>query len=304
MATSAAPTFKDVPVSFTGTTSSGNASVHYVSAGDPSLPTIVLLHGFPSSSYQYWEFMPLLADSYHVVAPDLPGFGLTTVAEDFDYTFDNLAAVISAWLYQIDITSFAVYIFDYGAPVGLRIAMQQAKNGGVKAIITQNGNAYKEGFGEAFWQPIFSLWKNSNSKSDRDAITRNVLTLATTKFQYTQGTPERDFALLNPSSWHFDYLQNIAGELNAKHQLDLFFDYRKNVDLYPTFQKYFRDSQVPILAVWGRGDPAFIPAGAEAFRKDCPSVVIEFVDAGHFALETKRWEIAKITREWLKRINY
>lgn len=304
MATSIKPTYRDVRVSFTGSTSSGDANVHYVSAGDPSLPTIVLLHGFPSSSYQYREFMPLLADSYHVVAPDLPGFGLTTVSEDFQYTFDNLAAVISAWLAQVDITSFAVYIFDYGAPVGLRIASQQATKGSVKAIITQNGNAYEEGFGQDFWRPIFSLWKSSNSTSVREVTAENVLTLATTKFQYTEGTPEKDLPLLNPSSWHFDFLQNIAGKKNIDHQLDLFFDYRKNVEQYPTFHRYFRDSQVPILAVWGRGDPAFIPSGAEAFRKDSPNVVVKFVDAGHFALETKRWEVAKVIREWLQGIGY
>lgn len=304
MATRAIPTFKDILVPFTGTTSSGNASVHYASAGDPSLPAIVLLHGFPSSSYQYREFMLLLADSYHVVAPDLPGFGLTTVSEDFEYTFDNLAAVISAWLSQVGISSFAIYIFDYGAPVGLRIATQHAREGNVKAIITQNGNAYKEGFGSDFWKPIFSLWESSNSPSDREYLTKNVLTLATTKFQYTEGTPKEDLPLLNPLSWHYDYLQNIAGEKNVAHQLDLFFDYRKNVERYPTFQKYFRESQVPILAIWGKGDPAFIPPGAEAFRKDSPNAVVKFVDAGHFALETKRWDIAKTALEWLQHIGY
>lgn len=297
-------TYRDIAVSFTGTTSSGKANVHYVSTGDTRLPTILLLHGFPSSSYQYREFMPLLADSYHLLAPDLPGFGLTTVPEDFEYTFDNLAAVISAWLSEIGVRSFAIYVFDYGAPVGFRIAARQSDQAKVKAIISQNGNAYEEGFGKDFWKPIFSLWNSLNSAQDRKLIAQNVLTLATTKYQYTEGTPTSDHNLLDPQSWHFDYLQNIAGDTNAKHQLDLFFDYRKNVEQYPDFQKYFRDSQVPILAVWGKGDPAFIPPGAEAFRKDSASAVVKFVDAGHFALETKRREIAAIVKEWLVSIDY
>lgn len=301
-APSNAPTFHDALVRFAGPTSSGDASVHFVSAGKPGSPAIILLHGYPSSSYQFRDFIPLLSDAYHVIAPDLPGFGLTTVPPDFDYTFENLAAVISAWISTLNLDRYALYIFDYGAPVGLQIAM--ANPGKVAAIVSQNGNAYEEGFGPDFWAPIFKLWDEGNPAAVRQLIQDNALTLAATKFQYVSGTPDQDLALLNPASWHFDYLQNIAGAASSKRQLDLFYDYRNNVKKYPAFQQYFRESKVPILAVWGKGDPCFIPAGAEAFRRDSPSAVVESVDAGHFALETKRWEIASIMRQWLTSIRY
>lgn len=297
------PAYHDMPVNFTGPTSSGNASVHYIEAGSPSFPTILLLHGFPSSSYQYRDLIPLMSDSYHVLAPDLPAYGLTRVPEDFEYTFDNLAAVISAWILALDLSPFAMYVFDYGAPVGLRFALQHPDK--IKAIVSQNGNAYDEGFGQPFWQPIFNLWNSSNAQADRDILRDNVLTLATTEYQYTEGFPKADLALRNPESWNFDYLQNVAGEKNTQHQIDLFYDYRTNPGTYyPKFQEYFRNSKVPILAVWGKGDPAFIPPGAEAFKKDSPDAVVRFVDAGHFALETKRWEIARIMKEWLSSIGF
>ncbi|KAF2173790.1 hypothetical protein M409DRAFT_62047 [Zasmidium cellare ATCC 36951] len=297
------PTYHDTPVNFSGPTSSGNATVHYVEAGSPSFPTVLLLHGFASSSYQYREFIPLLSDSYHVLAPDIPGFGLTTVPDNFNYTFDNLAAVITAWILALNLSPFALYIFDYGAPVGLRFAIQHPDK--IKAIISQNGNAYNEGFGQPFWQPVFNLWNSSNAEAEREVIRNSVLTLETTKYQYTEGVPEADYPLLNPSAWTFDYLQNIAGENNTEHQVDLFYDYRTNPGTYyPKFHEYFRNSKVPILAVWGKGDPAFIPPGAEAFKQDSPDAVVRFVDSGHFALETKRWEIARIMRGWLTSIGY
>ncbi|KAF2154534.1 soluble epoxide hydrolase [Myriangium duriaei CBS 260.36] len=295
-----APRYGDTTVNFKGPQSSGQASVHYIEAGSTSSPILLLLHGFPSSSYQYRDTIGLLADSYHVLAPDLPGFGLTTVPEDFEYTFDNLYAVISAWIAILALKNLAIYIFDYGAPVGLRYATANPQN--VKAIITQNGNAYKEGFGQDFWATIFKLWETANSAEVRKALQDNVLTLGTTKFQYTHGVPEHDLPLVNPEAWHFDYLQNLAGEKNASHQLDLFYDYRTNVDKYPAFQKYLRDSKVPVLAVWGKGDPAFIPPGAEAYKKDSPNAEVHLLDAGHFALETKRWEIVKLIKQFLGKI--
>lgn len=240
------PTYYDTNVTFTGPTSSGNATVHWVTAGAPNLPTILLLHGFPTSSYQHREFIPLLSDSYHMIAPDLPGFGLTTVDDDFNYSFDNLAAVITAWLQTLALTSFALYIFDYGAPVGLRIAT--AHPDWVKALISQNGNAYNEGFGQEFWAPVFNLCNSSNAEADRQVLRENLLTLAGTEYQYTAGFPESDLHLRNPSSWHFDYLQNIAGPKQTEIQVDLFYDYRTNVEAYPGFHQYFRDSEVPILA--------------------------------------------------------
>lgn len=295
------PTHHDVNVSFTGSTSSGNASVHYIEAGHSTLPTLILYHGFPSSSYQYRDFIPILASDYHVLAPDFPGFGLTTVASDFNYTFDNLAAVTSAWLDEMEVENYGMYIFDYGAPIGMRVALEHPEK--VKAIVSQNGNAYVEGFGRPFWQPVFDLWNSSNSAAARDVLIKNVLTLETTEYQYTAGFPEKDLVLRNPESWHFDYLQNVAGSDNQKHQLDLFYDYRTNVEQYPKWQQYFRSSGVPILAVWGKNDPAFIYSGAKKFE-ELPNAMVRFVDAGHFALETKRWEIARIMKGWLSGIGY
>ena len=263
----------------------------------------LLLHGFPSSSTQFRNLIPLLSQRYHILAPDLPGFGLTTVPEDFAYTFDNLAAVTSAWIAALALPSFALYIFDYGAPVGLRIALQRPDK--VKAIISQNGNAYDEGFGKDFWAPIFALWESSNAEPNREMLQDNILTLPTTKFQYVAGVPTADLPWIDPAlTYHHDYLSNLTGEANAKHQLDLFYDYRNNVKQYPQFQEYFRKSQVPILAVWGKGDPAFVPAGADAFKKDSPGATIRFVDAGHFALETKAGEIAGLMLSWLSKIEF
>ncbi|GAM91153.1 hypothetical protein ANO11243_092000 [Dothideomycetidae sp. 11243] len=301
--TSQLPQYHDTAVNFEAHGGkSGKATVHYVTAGSSSSPTLLLLHGFPSSSTQFRHIIPMLSDSYHVLAPDLPGFGLTEVPDDFEYTFDNLAAVIKAWIAELKLKNMAIYIFDYGAPTGLRIAKENPDN--VKAIISQNGNAYKEGFGQDFWAGIFKLWETQDSSDARKVLEDNVLTLGTTKFQYTQGVPESDLSLLDPQAWHSDYNQNLVGAKNAKRQLDLFYDYRKNVDLYPGFQQYFRDSKVPILAVWGKGDPAFIPPGAEGFKKDSPNAQVHFVDAGHFALETKREEIVEKIREFLKGVKF
>lgn len=274
-----------------------STSVHYFTAGSPSHPTLVLLHGFPSSSTQYHDFASLLAHKYHIIAPDLPGFGLTTVSSDFKYTFDNLASVICDFLLKLDVKRYAVYVFDYGAPVAWRLALQNPSS--ITAIISQNGNAYDEGFGHPFWDPIMDLWHTRDSTASREWLRENYLTLSAIKTQYTTGVPEADMPLINPSQWALDYLQNLAGKTNQEHQLDLFYDYRTNLELYPKVHEYFRTSQVPLLAIWGKGDPAFVPSGAEAYKRDLPNAVVKFVDSGHFALETRRVEIAQAVLEVL-----
>ncbi len=280
----------------------GTVKVHYIEAGSPDLPTLVLLHGFPSSTTQFRDFIPLLSSKYHVVAPDLPGFGLTEVSKDFVFTFDSLTAVVGAWLKALEISSYVPYVFDYGAPIVWRLAQQEPSS--IKAIISQNGNAYDEGFGQDFWQAIFNLWSTENSSDARKVLIDNVLTLGTTKFQYVAGVPEKDLDLINPAQWTTDYLMNIAGDVNQQHQLDLFFDYRKNKEMYPQVHEYFRKHKPAMLAVWGKNDPAFIYPGAEAFKQDLPDAEVVLLDAGHFALETKRWEIAEEVLKFLKKIGY
>ena len=287
------PTYHDITVN-------NSVNVHYFEAGSKSIPTLLLLHGFPSSSTQYRDLAPLLSHKYHIIAPDLPGFGLTTVPSDFTYTFDNLAAVIQSFLATLQITSYAVYVFDYGAPTAWRLAL--ANPSAITAIISQNGNAYTEGLSEDFWAPIKKLWNYSSpspsnpTSLDTEAHTwlrSNYLTLAATRMQYTAGFPSSDLPLINPSDWTLDYLQNEAGRSNQDIQLSLFADYGRNLDSYPALHAYFREHQPPVLAIWGKNDPIFIPPGAEAFKRDLPNAVVKFVDAGHFALQTKRWEIAE-----------
>jgi pimeloyl-ACP methyl ester carboxylesterase len=293
-----APSFHDVSV----TISLGEATVHYMEAGDTSKPILLLLMGFPSSSTQYRDFAPLLADKYHVLAPDFPGFGLTKVPADFRYTFDNLAMVISAWLKKMNVATYAMYIFDYGSPVGFRLALEQPS--AVKAIVTQNGNAYDEGFGQDFWAPIFNLWSTENSPQAREALRSTILTEETTLFQYYMGVPDDDKSLVDPEQPIRDYLQNVAGRENQEHQLDLFYDYRNNKAAYPEWHTYLETSQVPVLAVWGKGDPAFVPEGAEAYKRHAKNLEIHLLDAGHFALETKRWEIAALCKEFLEKVAF
>lgn len=293
------PSYRDLEVTFTipQIPTSSKATVHYVEAGSPNLPKILLLHGFPSSSFQYRDFIPMLSDNFHVVAPDYPGFGLTKVADDFVYTFENLTIVTAAWLQALGIKEAAIYIQDFGAPVGLRLAITGALK--PTAIISQNGCAHKEGLGPQAWAPLFKWWETPSEEIGKK-IEQNMLTLEGTRNNILKGTPDKDLHLIDPQAWQLPYLQNIAGPANAKKMIDLLFDYRTNVELYPAFQKYFRDSRVPILAVWGEGDPSFIPAGAEAFRNDSPTAVVHLLPAGHFALETVRWDIARIMRDFLK----
>jgi pimeloyl-ACP methyl ester carboxylesterase len=268
-------------------------NVFYRESGPASAPTVLLLHGFPTSSHQYRNLIPLLAEKYHVLAPDLPGFGFTTVPQGYVYTFDNIATTISSWLKTIPNSpeKYSIYIFDYGAPTGLRLALQNPS--AISAIISQNGNAYVEGLGDA-WAPIQKYW-TSNSSADRDAI-RPLLTAGTTKWQYENGTP--DLSTIAPETYTLDQaLLDRPG--NNDIQLDLFYDYQNNVKLYPKFQEYFRNSQVPLLAAWGKNDPFFIPPGAEAFKKDLPKAEVHLLDAGHFAVESDTKKIAELMLTFL-----
>lgn len=284
------PTYHNLAVS-------DGSNVAYTEAGSPSLPLLLLLHGFPSSSNQYRNLIPLLSTTHHIIAPDLPGFGLTTSPASYDFTFANLTQTISLFLAALHITRYAVYIFDYGAPVALRLALESPRS--ITAVVSQNGNAYVEGFGHPFWDPIMALWDN-NTETNRKALADAYLNLDGTKLQYVTGVPDDDLPLIDPAAYTLDYLQNIQSSEKQRIQLDLLYDYRTNVELYPAIHKYFRDTQVPLLAIWGKGDPAFIPPGAIAFKKDLKDAKIGFVDAGHFALDTKVVEIAAAVQEFLK----
>lgn len=271
----------------------GDVSIFYREAGDSARPTILLLHGFPTSSHQFRHLIPLLADRYHVVAPDLPGFGFTTAPEGFDYTFASLAKAMEAFTDAIGIDRYAIYIFDYGAPVGLRLAL--ARPDAITAIISQNGNAYAEGLSDG-WARTRAFWADP-SPVNREGM-RGMFTLETTRWQYTHGAP--DETQVEPEGYWLDYaLMSRPG--NANIQLDLIADYRSNVELYPRFHQYFRERQPPLLAVWGAKDPFFLPAGAEAFRRDLPKAEVQFLDTGHFALETHGAEIAASIRDFLDR---
>ena len=268
----------------------------YRSAGSPSSPVILLLHGFPSSSHQYRNLIPLLAMHYFVIAPDLPGFGFTVVPEarNYKYTFSSLATTVGAFLDVLEIRKFAVYIFDYGAPTGLRLALERPE--AVTAIITQNGNAYVEGLG-AFWDPFRAYW-SSGSSQDRQALNDSLLTFAATKWQYENGSPHP--ASVPPETYNLDYaLMERPG--NKDIQLDFFKDYGTNVPLYPKFQEYFRESNVPVLAVWGKNDLIFIPAGAEAFKKDVKNLELHLLDAPHFAIETIEGQFSELILAFLKK---
>lgn len=269
--------------------------IFYREAGDRSRPTILLLHGFPTASHMFRDLIPQLAADYHVIAPDLPGFGQSAMpARDaFAYTFDNLATVIDRFTEIVGLARFAVYVFDYGAPVGLRIAARHPER--ITAIITQNGNAYLEGVSEAF-NPVQAYWADP-SDTNRAAL-RGFLAPETTLFQYTHGVS--DAALVSPDGRTLDDAY-LARPGNDEIQLDLLLDYASNVAAYGDFQAYFRTQRPPLLAVWGRNDPFFVPAGAEAFRRDLPRADIRFFDTGHFALETHAVEIGAAIREFLGR---
>jgi pimeloyl-ACP methyl ester carboxylesterase len=266
--------------------------VFYRESGDRRNPTLLLLHGFPTSSFMFRELMPLLADRYHVIAPDLPGFGFSAAPDRsrFKYTFENLAKVIEGFVDAVGLGQFAIYLFDYGAPVGLRLAL--ARPDRITALVSQNGNAYEEGLGSA-WDPIRRYWVEPTDKN-RSAL-RDFLRPQSIRQQYLYGATA---ARVAPESYTLDAALLDSDE-KKEIQLDLLLDYASNVALYPKFQEFFRTKRLPFLAIWGEDDPFFIPAGAEAYRRDIPDAEIRFLDTGHFALETHAQEIATALRTFL-----
>ena len=272
----------------------GDVEVFYREAGPADAPVILLLHGFPTSGHMFRNLIPELAGRYRVIAPDLPGFGQTKAPPrgQFDYSFDNIASVIEGFVDAIGLTRYALYIFDYGAPTGLRLAMAHPER--VSAIITQNGNAYVEGLSKE-WGPWQTYWREPTLQH-REA-TRGSLSDDAIRFQYHHGAPEE---LVAPDGWELDtfYMHRPDAQ---EIQLDLILSYRSNVAIYPDFQAYFRKYHPPVLAVWGKNDPFFIPAGAEAYRRDNPDAEIHLLDTGHFALETHHQEIAALMRDFLSR---
>lgn len=273
-----------------------DVKVFYREAGNPSAPTIVLLHGFPTSSTMYRNLIPMLADRYHVIAPDMPGFGFTESPDraQYAYTFDHLAQTIDHFTETLHLDKYALQVFDYGAPVGWRLATAHPER--ITAIITQNGNAYEEGLSEEGWNPIRKYWKEP-SEENRNAL-RQFLMLDAVKWQYTHGVKDPD--QVAPETYTLDAaLMSRPG--NDEIQLDLFGNYASNVARYPEFQAYFRKYHPPILAVWGKNDPFFLPAGAEAFKRDDPKAEVRFYDTGHFALETNLKEIGPAIHEFLDR---
>jgi len=268
--------------------------IFYREAGAKDAPTLLLLHGFPTSSHMFRNLIPPLADRYHVIAPDLPGFGFSKSPgrEDFRYTFENLSHVIDRFTEEIGLDGYAIYIFDYGAPVGLRLALAHPER--ITAIISQNGNAYEEGLSQG-WNPIQKYWKDP-TPANRAAL-KDFLTPEATKSQYLHGVA--DATLVAPEAYELDSAL-LARPGNEEIQLDLFLDYASNVALYPKFQAYFRTHRPPLLAVWGRNDPFFLPQGAEAFRRDNPDAEVHLVDTGHFALETHASEIARAILTFLR----
>ncbi len=270
-------------------------NVFYREAGNPEAPKLLLLHGFPTSSHMFRDLIPRLADFFHVIAPDLPGFGRTAMParDQFSYTFNKVARVIERFTERVGFDRFSVYVFDYGAPTGFRIAMWHPER--ITAIISQNGNAYEEGLSDG-WNPIRLYWQEA-SPTNREAL-RAFLTPQATLWQYTHGVP--DATAVSPDGYSLDefYLARPGAD---EIQLDLFRDYASNVRLYPAFQDYFRKHRPRFLAVWGKNDPFFLPAGALAFKHDIPEADVRFFDTGHFALETHAEPIAAAIREFLSK---
>src|SRR5271163_616076 len=273
----------------------GGLKISYREAGRADAPTLLLLHGFPTAGHMFRDLIPLLANRFHLVAPDLPGFGQSDMPprNAFNYTFENLAETIDHFTDVIGLKRFAISIFDYGAPVGLRIALKHPDR--ITAIVSQNGNAYEEGLSDG-WTPIRAYWEDP-SQTKRDAL-RAFLAPETTVWQYTHGVP--DATAVSPDGYSLDnfYLARPGAD---EVQLDLLGDYKSNVALYPAFQEYFRTRKPRLLAPWGKNDPFFLPAGAEAFKRDIPGAVVRFFDTGHFALETHVSEIAIAIREVIVR---
>ncbi len=267
--------------------------IAYREAGNPENPTIVLLHGFPSSSHQYRKVLNQLSDTYHLIAPDYPGFGNSDFpdSKDYEYTFDNLSVTIDAFLEKKEVSSYALMIQDFGAPVGFRIATAHPER--VTAIINQNGNAYEEGLGEA-WADVRALWKDRNKQTEEALLP--VFSLEGLKWQYTHGV--RNVENINPDTWHLDYLRLSRPNAHAVN-LDLFYDYQNNIKLYPKWQKYLRDNQPPLLVVWGKNDAFFPESGAAAFKKDVKNIDYNIYDTGHFALEEDGDKIIEKIRSFM-----
>ncbi|MEB2277538.1 alpha/beta hydrolase [Bacillus sp. ILBB4] len=271
-------------------------NIFYRKAGDPDKPIILLLHGFPSASHMFRDLIPVLEKDYYVIAPDYPGFGNTTSPDrkEFDYTFDHITEVIEAFVNKLELDKYALYVFDYGAPIGFRLAMHNPER--VTAIISQNGNIYREGLG-AKWAAREEYWENPTLEKRQSY--RTAFAAETIKHQYIDGTQENT---VSPDGYTLD-IASMKRPGNDEKQLDLIFDYQTNVKMYPEFQQYLCKYQPPLLAVWGKNDVSFIPEGAEAFKKDLPDAEIHLVDSGHFALETHANEIGELMVDFLKR-NY
>jgi pimeloyl-ACP methyl ester carboxylesterase len=270
-------------------------NIFYREAGDKNKPTILLLHGFPTSSHMYRDLIPKLANDYHVIAPDYPGFGNSDAPDrtEFDYTFDNFAHHVDGLLTQLKVKDFSMYVFDYGAPVGFRLYQDNPER--VTSIIAQNGNAYNAGIAE-FWDPIKAYWK-SGAEADREAI-RWLTSITATKWQYENGVPAERKANVSPDAWqHTQSMLDRKG--NADIQLDIFYDYQTNIPLYPKWQKTLRQQQTPMLVVWGKNDEIFVAPGGEAYKRDLPKAEVHMLDAGHFALETHAEEIGSLVNNFL-----
>ena len=271
-------------------------TIAYREAGNVENPTIVLLHGYPSSSHQYRKVLDQLSDSYHLIAPDYPGFGLSDFPDptSYQYTFDNIAHTIDSFLDNRGIESYAIMMQDYGAPIGFRLATAHPER--ITAIITQNGNAYLEGIG-AVWKGIKAMWANRNAETEAPLL--SAFTLDGLKWDYTHGT--KDLEKINPDSWHLDYLR-MQRPNAQKVNLDLWYDYQNNLKLYPKWQQYLRDHQPPVLVVWGKNDAYFPESGAEAFKKDVKNLDYNVYDTGHFALEDHAEEIIGKIRQFMDKL--
>ena len=285
----------DAPKVLHKTVKVGDLDIFYREAGPKDAPAVLLLHGFPTSSQMFRNLMPLLADRYRVIAPDYPGFGNSSMPprDKFNYTFDNLAGVVEQFTEKVGLKKYALYVQDYGAPVGYRLATRHPER--VSAIVVQNGNAYEEGLDNEFWKPIKAYWKEPKSKEKREAL-RPFTKLDATKWQYTHGVKNPE--LVSPDAWITDqYFLDRPG--NADIQLDLFLSYGSNPPLYPKWQEYFRKHQPPVLIAWGKNDQIFPAAGAEPYKRDLKNLEFHLLDAGHFALETNGDEIAKLMHTFL-----
>jgi pimeloyl-ACP methyl ester carboxylesterase len=273
----------------------GDLDIFYREAGPKDAPTVLLLHGFPTSSQMYRNLIPALADKYHVVAPDYPGFGHSSMPprDKYTYTFDNLAKTIDEFTTVLGLSKFALYVQDYGAPVGYRLAVAHPER--ISAIVVQNGNAYDEGLDNDFWKPLKAYWKEPNSLARRDAL-RPFLKYEATKWQYTNGVKQLE--LISPDGPAHDQFL-LGREGNEEIQLDLFLSYGSNPLLYPKWQAYFREHQPPVLIVWGKNDQVFPAAGAEPYKRDLNNLEYHLLDAAHFALETNGDEIAGLMRGFL-----